>query len=39
VISEATVTGQPTGKHLEYRVLAINKAGEGMASNGVEVVL
>jgi hypothetical protein len=39
VISEATVTGQPTGKRLEYRVLAVNKAGEGMASNGVEVVL
>lgn len=39
VISEATVTGQPTGKSLEYRVQAVNKAGEGPASNVVDVVL
>lgn len=39
VLSEATVTDQPTGKPLEYRVYAVNKAGEGMVSNGVDVVL
>ncbi len=37
--SEATVTGQPTGKTLEYRVYAFNKAGDGPFSNVVEAVL
>jgi hypothetical protein len=30
---------QPNGKELEYRVIAINKAGDGAASNTVMVVL
>jgi len=39
VISEATITDQPTGKSLEYRVYAVNKAGDGAVSNVVDVVL
>nr|VFJ87178.1 MAG: Fibronectin type III domain-containing protein [Candidatus Kentron sp. H]VFJ88820.1 MAG: Fibronectin type III domain-containing protein [Candidatus Kentron sp. H]VFJ95070.1 MAG: Fibronectin type III domain-containing protein [Candidatus Kentron sp. H] len=34
-----TVSGQPSGKHLEFRVVAINRAGDGMPSNGVLAVL
>jgi len=30
---------QPKGKELEYRVIAINKTGEGQAGNTVMVVL
>jgi len=30
---------QPKGKELEYRVIAINKSGEGSPSNRVMVVL
>ena len=37
--SEITLADQPRGKDLEYRVLAINKAGDGEASNTVFVVL
>jgi len=36
---ESTVSGQPDGKRLEFRVVAMNKAGEGEASNGVLAVL
>jgi len=39
VISEATLVEQPTGKELEYRIIAINKAGEGEPSNTVMAVL
>jgi hypothetical protein len=37
--SEATVNNQERGKDWEYRVSAVNAAGEGMASNTVAVVL
>ena len=37
--SEATLTSQERGKDLEYRVIATNRAGEGMPSNTVAVVL
>lgn len=37
--SEAALFDQPTGKRLTYQVVAINKAGEGMASNTVSLVL
>ena len=39
VISEATLVEQPKGSELEYRIIAINKAGEGEASNTVMVML
>jgi len=39
VISEITLVEQPTGKELEYRIIAVNKAGDGEASNTVMVVL
>ena len=39
VISEATLVEQPTGKELEYKIIAINKAGDGQESNTVMVVL
>nr|VFK39069.1 MAG: Fibronectin type III domain-containing protein [Candidatus Kentron sp. SD]VFK43966.1 MAG: Fibronectin type III domain-containing protein [Candidatus Kentron sp. SD]VFK78915.1 MAG: Fibronectin type III domain-containing protein [Candidatus Kentron sp. SD] len=35
----ATVSGQPVGKRLAFRVVAINKAGEGKPSNSVLAVL
>nr|VFK51228.1 MAG: Fibronectin type III domain-containing protein [Candidatus Kentron sp. TUN]VFK57481.1 MAG: Fibronectin type III domain-containing protein [Candidatus Kentron sp. TUN] len=34
-----TLSGQESGKRLEFRVVAINKAGEGTPSNGVLAVL
>jgi hypothetical protein len=34
-----TLTGQPRHIDLEYKVIAINKTGEGEASNTVTVVL
>jgi hypothetical protein len=37
--AEATLVAQPKGKELEYRIIAINKAGEGEASNTAMVVL
>ena len=37
--SEATLVEQPRGKELEYRIIAVNKAGEGEASNTAMVVL
>jgi hypothetical protein len=37
--TQLTLTGQPRGKTLEYRVYAKNRAGDGVASNVVEVVL
>lgn len=39
VISEATLVEQPRGKELEYRVIAVNKSGDGEPSNTVMVVL
>jgi len=36
---EITVSGQPTGQRLVFRVVAINKAGEGKPSNGILAVL
>ena len=39
IITEATLVDQPEKTQLEYRVIAINKAGEGQASNTVMVVL
>ena len=35
VISEATLVEQPRGKELEYRIIAVNKSGEGEPSNTV----
>ena len=37
--TEATLVDQPTGQQLEYRVIAINKAGAGTPSNTVAVRL
>lgn len=37
--TQATLVNQPRGEQLEYRVIAINKAGEGTESNTVSVVL
>lgn len=37
--SEATLSAQEQGKEWEYRVTAVNKAGEGQASNTVTAVL
>ena len=39
VISEASLVEQPIGKELEYRIIAVNKAGDGEPSNTVMVVL
>ena len=39
VISEATLVEQPKGKELEYHIIAVNKAGDGEASNTVMCVL
>ncbi len=36
--SEATLTNQERGKDWEYRVIAVNKSGEGIPSNTVAVV-
>ena len=37
--SEATLVDQPRGKDLEYRAVAINKAGDGEPSNTVTAVV
>ncbi|MCX5636451.1 MAG: fibronectin type III domain-containing protein [Planctomycetota bacterium] len=37
--TESTLVDQPLKTQLEYRVIAINKSGEGQASNTVMVVL
>lgn len=39
VTTEATLTDQLRGKEFEYNVVALNKAGEGPASNTVMVIL
>lgn len=39
VVSEATLVDQPKGKELEYRIIAVNKAGDGEPLNTVMVVL
>jgi len=39
VITEATLVQQPTAKELEYRIIAVNKAGEGEPSDTEMVVL
>jgi len=39
VISEATLVEQPRSKELEYRIIAVNKAGDGEPSNTAMVVL
>lgn len=39
VITEATLVEQPRGKELEYRIIAVNKAGDGESSNTAMVVL
>ncbi|MFZ0033477.1 MAG: hypothetical protein WAK60_00635 [Sedimentisphaerales bacterium] len=37
--TESTLVDQPKGKELEYRVLAINKSGDGSPSNTIMAVL
>ena len=37
--SEITLSNQERGKEWEYRIIAINKAGEGQPSNTVMAVL
>jgi len=39
VESEAAIFNQPKGKNLIYRAVAINRAGEGLASNTISIVL
>jgi len=39
VITEATLVDQPRAKELEYRIIAVNKAGDGSPSNTAMVVL
>jgi len=39
ILTEATLVQQPERTELEYRVVAVNKSGEGQASNTVMVVL
>ena len=38
-VTEVSLTGQPRGLQMEYQVLGANSAGEGKASNVVDVVL
>ena len=39
IVTEATLVEQPQKQELEYRIIAVNKAGEGEPSNTVMVVL
>ncbi|GAH11786.1 unnamed protein product, partial [marine sediment metagenome] len=39
ILTEATLVDQPQKQELEYRIIAINKAGDGEPSNTVMVVL
>ena len=39
IITEATLVDQPEKTELEYRIIAVNKAGEGRPSNTEMVVL
>ena len=39
VVTEAQLLDQPRGKEFEYRIMAVNKAGEGEPSNTVFIVL
>ena len=39
VITEATLVDQPRGAELEYRIIAVNKTGDGEPGNTVMVVL
>ena len=39
ILTEATLVDQPEKTQIEYRVIAVNKAGEGPESNTVGVVL
>ena len=39
ILTEATLVDQPEKQELEYRIIAVNKSGEGQPSNTVEVVL
>ena len=39
ILTEATLVEQPEKTELEYRLIAVNKAGEGQPSNTVNVVL
>ena len=39
VNSEITLNNQDTGVELEYQVVAVNKMGDGLASNIVRAVL
>ncbi|GAH03840.1 unnamed protein product, partial [marine sediment metagenome] len=39
VITEATLVEQPKTKELEYRIISVNKAGDGEPSNTAMVVL
>lgn len=39
ILTEATLVDQPEKKELEYRIIAVNKTGEGEPSNTVMVVL
>ena len=39
IISEATLVEQPEHTQLEYRIIVVNKAGQGPESNTVRVVL
>ena len=37
--TEIILTDQPRGQTLEFRVIASNKAGDGVESNSVEVMV